>query len=191
MVQSAKQKGGAHVKRSRLSYDEWKCITAKKLSGRQVQSDFFTGYVGLMEIQQVSEAQKWKFYDNEFVVCDAGLKWLSILPKDDFYCITAMMNQDDEILVWYIDMIAAQGIDADGIPYFDDLYLDLVVCPNGEIMVDDMDELEDALCQADITQAQFDLAVHTADTLKNGLLKDIRLFQDYTIRCCEMITDKI
>lgn len=191
MVQSAKQKGVTHVKRSRLSYDEWKCITAKKLSGRQIQSDFFTGYVGLMEIQQVSEAQKWKFNDNEFVVCDAGLKWLSILPKDDFYCITAMMNQDNDILVWYIDMIAAQGIDADGIPYFDDLYLDLVVYPNGEILVDDMDELEEALCQADITQAQFDLAVHTADTLKNGLLKDIRLFQNYTIQCYEMTTNKI
>lgn len=106
------------MKRSRLSYDEWKCITAKRLSGRQVQSDFFTGYVGLMEIQQVSEAQKWKFNGNEFVVCDAGLKWLSILPKDDFYCITAMMNQDNNVLVWYIDMIAAQGTDADGIPFF-------------------------------------------------------------------------
>ena len=38
-----------------------------------------------------------------------------------------------------------QGIDADGIPYFDDLYLDLVVYPGGTIIVDDMDELEEAL----------------------------------------------
>ena len=39
------------MKRSRLSYDEWKCITAKALSGRQVHTDFFTGYIGLMDIQ--------------------------------------------------------------------------------------------------------------------------------------------
>ena len=38
-------------------------------------------------------------------------------------------------------MIAEQGSDADGVPYFLDLYLDLVVYPNGEIKVDDMDEL--------------------------------------------------
>ena len=57
---------------------------------------------------------------------------------DDFYCITAMMNSDNDIVVWYIDMIASQGLDTDGILYFDDLYLDLVVYPNGEIMVDDL-----------------------------------------------------
>ena len=44
-----------------------------------------------------------------------------------------MMNEEEEILLWYIDMIAAQGIDADGIPYFDDLYLDLVVYPDGTV----------------------------------------------------------
>lgn len=178
------------MKRCRLYYDEWKCITAKKLSGRQVRTDFFTGYIGLMEILQVSEAQKWKFNGNEFVVCDAGLKWLSILPKDDFWCVTAMMNQQNDILVWYIDMIAGQGIDADGKPYFDDLYLDLIVYPNGEIKVDDMDELEDALRQSDITQAQFDLALHTAEALKNGLLRDINLFKNYTKQCYDLIMDK-
>ena len=38
-----------------------------------------------------------------------------------------MMNQLNEIQVCYIDMIESQGIDEDGIPYFIDLYLDLVV----------------------------------------------------------------
>lgn len=176
------------MKRSRLSYDEWKCVTAKALSGRQVHTDFFTGYVGLMDIQQVSEAQTWKFHDETFVVCDQGMKWLSILPQDDFYCITAMMNSDNDIAVWYIDMIASQGLDTDGIPYFDDLYLDLVVYPNGEIMVDDLDELEEALRQSDITQAQFDLAMNTADALKSGLLKDINLFRQYTMKCYEIVS---
>lgn len=178
------------MKRCGLTYDEWKCITAKDLSGRQVRTDFFTGYVGLMEIRQVTEAQKWQFHGDEFVVCDVGFKWLSILPKDDFWCITAMMNQDNDVAVWYIDMIAGQGIDAQGNPYFDDLYLDLVVYPNGEIRVDDMDELEDALRQSDITQAQFDLALHTAETLKTGLLKDVNLFKNYTKQCYDLIIDK-
>lgn len=85
-------------------------------------------------------------------------------------------------------MIAAQGIDTDGIPYFDDLYLDLIVFPNGEIKVDDMDELEEALRQGDITQEQFDLAVRTADGLKNSLLGDIDSFKDYTGKCYDIAT---
>ena len=175
------------MKRSRLSYDEWKCIKSKKLKGKQVNSDFFKGYIGLIEIEEVSEKQIWNFNGEDIIVCDNGLKWLSILPRNDFYCITAMMNADNEILLWYIDMIVAQGIDADGVPYFDDLYLDLVVYPDGTIIVDDMDELETALETKDITQAQFNLAISTSNDLKTGLLNNIDTFIKYTLRCKEMV----
>ncbi|MBD5531318.1 MAG: DUF402 domain-containing protein [Lachnospiraceae bacterium] len=175
------------MKRCRLSYDEWKCILSKEMTGKRVVGDFFEGYIGLIDIRQVSEVQKWKLGGEEIVVCDGGIKWLSILPQNDFYCITAMMNEKSDILLWYIDMIAGQGTDTDGMPWFDDLYLDLVVYPNGEIKVDDMDELEEALRQKDITQEQFDLALHTADQLKKGLLKDIHSFKDYTYACYELL----
>ena len=175
------------MKRSRLSYDEWKCIKSKNLQGKQISTDFFKGYIGIIEIEEVSERQIWKFNGEDIIVCDNGLKWLSILPQNDFYCITTMMNADNEILLWYIDMIAAQGIDAEGIPYFDDLYLDLVVYPDGTIIVDDIDELEDALATKDITQAQFNLAISTSDKLKAGLLSNIDTFIEYTLRCKEMV----
>lgn len=175
------------MKRSRLSYDEWKCIEVKRLKGKQLDTDFFKGYIGLLEIEKVTEKQVWRFNGEDIVVCDDGLKWLSILPQKDFYCITAMMNANDDILVWYIDMIAEQGIDADGIPYFDDLHLDLVVYPNGMVKVDDMDELEDALLRNDITEEQFKLAINTSKKLQNGLLSDIKAFIDYTLRCKRVV----
>lgn len=175
------------MKRSRLSYDEWTCIKSKKLTGKQISTDFFEGYIGVLEIEEVSEKQIWKFNGEDIVVCDNGLKWVSILPRNDFYCITAMMNEENDILLWYIDMIAAQGMDADGIPYFDDLYLDLVVYPDGTIIIDDMDELEDALSKKDITQEQFDLAICTSDKLQVGLLSDIHSFMEYTLRCKKMV----
>ena len=36
---------------------------------------------------------------------------------------TAMMDENEKVLLWYIDMIAKQGIDVDGVPYFDDLII--------------------------------------------------------------------
>lgn len=175
------------MKRSRLSYDEWKCIKSKKLKGKQINDDFFNGYIGIIEIEEVSEKQIWTFDGEDITVCDKGLKWLSILPQNDFYCITAMLNKENHILLWYIDMIANQGIDPDGIPYFDDLYLDLVVYPNGTIKVDDMDELEEALAVNDITQEQFNLAIRTSNKLKAGLLSDVERFIEYTLKCYEMM----
>ena len=176
------------MKRSRLSYDEWKCILSKDLTGRSVSTDFFHGYIGLIQIKEVSEAQIWQFQGENITVCDKGLKWLSILPKEDFYCITAMMNEKNDILLWYIDMIAEQGIDSDGVPYFLDLYLDLVVYPDGIIVVDDMEELKDALLKGDITQEQFDLAINTKDKLMTGILSNIDSFIEYTQKCFKMIS---
>lgn len=161
--------------------------TAKVFHGCMVDSELVTGYIGLVEIQEVNETQVWKFNGEDIVVCDKGIKWLSILPQNDWYCITAMMNEKEEILLWYIDLIGAQGVDIDGVPYFDDLYLDLVVYPDGTIIVDDMDELEDALEKNDITQEQFKLAIETSDKLHKGILSDITNLNKYTKKCLEIV----
>ena len=179
------------MKRSRLSYDEWKCIRLRNMCGTFVDMEQFSGYIGLIDILEVSEKQIWKFNGEDIVVCDNGIKWLSILPKDDYYCITAMMNDEWEILLWYIDMIAEQGIDPDGVPYFNDLYLDLVVYPDGTVMVDDMDELEEALDRKDISQEQFDLAITTSEKLRKGMLNDISDFKAFTMECFEYFDERM
>ncbi len=109
------------------------------------------------------------------------------MPKNDYYCITVMMNDKCEIQVCYIDMIAEQGYDNDEVPYFYDLYLDLVVYPDGTIIEDDMDELQNALTTGDITQQQFDLALNTCNKLKNGLLCDIATFKTYILKMYDMV----
>lgn len=70
-----------------------------------------------------------------------------------------MMNEKDDIILWYIDMIAEQG----------------------------MDELEEALLRKDITKEQFNLAINTSNKLKNGLLSDIDSFIDFTLKCKEIV----
>ena len=78
----------------------------------------------------------------------------------------------DNIKVSYIDMIDAQGIDEDSTPYFFDCYLDLIIYPDGNIIVDDRDELDAALSGGDITEEQYNRALQTADKLQSGLLKN-------------------
>ncbi len=173
--------------RCRLTYDEWKCIIKKDRIGRVVESSDFSGYVGILNITEVSEPQIWSYNGEEVMVCDKNYQWLTIMPEDDYYCITVMMNEKREVQVCYIDMIAEQGYDKDGVPYFYDLYLDLVVYPDGTIIEDDMDELHNALTDGDITRQQFELALDTCNKLKNGLLSDIVAFMVYIQRMCDMV----
>lgn len=178
------------MKRSNFTYSEWKCILKKDLQIVKVDTEEFKGHIGRLEILEVSEPQVWKFHGEDITVCEKGLKWLSILPGEDYYCITAMLDAQEQVLLWYIDMIAGQGVE-DEVPYFDDLYLDLVVYPDGTVKVDDMDELEEALEQKDITDGQFYLAVETAKRLQEGLLSDMDRFQEFTRMCLELVKGNV
>ena len=60
------------------------------------------------------------------------------------FAITAMLDDQQKLVQYYIDVAKEYEIDERGLPYFDDLYLDVVLLPNGEIYVLDEDELEDA-----------------------------------------------
>lgn len=62
-----------------------------------------------------------------------------------------------------------------------------MVYPDGTIIVDDMDELEEALGKKEISQEQFELAIKTSQRLKEGLLSDIAAFVKYTQKCYEVI----
>lgn len=165
--------------RCRLTYDEWKCITDKKRIGKMLNTEEFIGYVGILSINEVSEPQIWKYNGEDLIVCNNNYQWLTIMPQNDYYCMTVMMNEKQEMQVCYIDMIDEQGYDEDGVPYFYDLYLDLVVYPDGTVIEDDMDELQDALQKEDITQHQYEQALATSDKLKNGLLNDIDVFKSF------------
>ena len=68
----------------------------------------------------------------------------------------------------------------DDIPFFYDLYLDLIVYPDGTILTDDMDELEEALNKGDISKQLFQCAIDTKEELENTLLSDIGSFERYT-----------
>jgi len=171
----------------RLTYDEWNCIISKNRVGRQVDMPQLKGYLGLLNIDAVSEQQIWKNKDKEVVVCDNGYHWLSIMPDNEFYCMTIMMDNKYHFKVCYIDMIDSQGYDEDEVPYFYDLYLDLIVYPDGNIIVDDLDELQEALKIGDITEIQYNKAIVTAQNLQNGLLSDIWKFQRYIQEMMELL----
>lgn len=175
------------MKRKRLSHDSWTCILSKDLHIEQVNTEFLKGQIALMEVRDITCPQTWRFRGEDIVVCDKGMKWLSILPQDDFYCITAMLDEKDEVILWYIDMIAAQGVDADGVPYFDDLYLDLVIYADGTVVVDDMDELEDALASGDITKEQFEFAIGACERLKVGMASDMTKLAELTYQCFKVV----
>ena len=60
------------------------------------------GYLGLLTINSVSDKQIWKYNNEDVVVCDDAYHWLTIMPSDEFYCITVMMDENYKMKVCYM-----------------------------------------------------------------------------------------
>ena len=81
---------------------------------------------------------------------DEGYYILEIIPKSENYTIRIFVNDKKEILEYYFDITYKNGLDEESnIPYYDDLYLDIIVKKN-KIEILDEDELQEALNNKEI-----------------------------------------
>ncbi len=86
-----------------------------------------------------------KEYDGkEICIASDGYMWVQYFINGKNFAITAMLDDRHNLVQYYIDVTKEYEIDDRGLPYFDDLYLDVVLLPSGKVYVLDEEELEDA-----------------------------------------------
>ncbi|MCL2773194.1 MAG: DUF402 domain-containing protein [Oscillospiraceae bacterium] len=88
--------------------------------------------------------------------------------------------------VWYVDVIENIEYDTDGVAVFVDKYLDVIFTPQGDMGIDDRDELDEALQSGDITKEQYEAALKECDLIIDELCSDAE-----KIRKTEVLCDKI
>lgn len=177
------------IKKDRFTCDNWTVITDKTYAQKEIQNKIFQGYVSLLDIKEVLEPQTWDFNGKKITVCDKGMKWVRILPMNADYTIMAIFNKVNKIQVCYIDIINGYGIDLDGIVYVNDMFLDLIVYPDGYIKVDDMDELVQALNEEVITEEMYNKALETCEILKDNIQNNRNGFNDYCINILNLMVE--
>lgn len=178
------------MKRKSFKQDEWKVITSKRYKQITMNDECFNGRVALLYIDEVTTPQIWHFNGEDIVVCANGMKWIQLLPIEGTYVITAMISCQNKIELWYVDMIGGYGLDSDNILYIDDLYLDLIVYPDGTIKVDDMDELVEAYENNVITTTLYQLALDTSEKIQSGILSDISELTKLCRQCWKKVEDE-
>jgi predicted RNA-binding protein associated with RNAse of E/G family len=76
-----------------------------------------------------------------------------------------MFDEKHEVVQLYFDICNGNMLSPSGMPYYDDLYLDVALLPTGEILLLDEDELKQALLDNEITKEQYELAASEATNL--------------------------
>ncbi len=109
--------------------------------------------------------------DNQKITyIDEGYYVIELTPIDEFYNIRFYVDPDKNIIEYYIDITLKNGIKYK-IPYYVDLYLDIVHYPKDDsVTFYDEDELLDALNNKIISKKDYDLAYKVG----HKLLKEIK-----------------
>ena len=98
------------------------------------------------------------------VIIDNNYRLLEFYDYSSKVKLSAFYNENCEIIEWYFDISNEIGKE-NGVPYEEDLYLDVVVKPDGEIILLDENELENALRTNEITKEEYEMAYSEANKL--------------------------
>lgn len=155
----------------------WSRLLKKEFRQMKITDKNFMGDVTLLTMQKVKEPLVFEYPDLTVCIVDNGYSWLQHFPENEHFSMTTVFNGNGEIVQWYIDICLRNG-NENGRPWMDDLYLDIVLLPNGEILQKDADELEAALSAGVISEELYQLAWKEANRINRLLENDQFLLID-------------
>ena len=141
-----------------------------------ISDDYFSGDIYFYKFIDVKDKI---LIPNGKCIMDNDYKWLEFYDYSSKVKLTAIYDENSEIIEWYFDIAREIGKD-NGIPYEDDLYLDVVVIPSGEIILLDEDELKEAFNKREMTKEEYENAYEEAKQLMNKLKNNKDKLKEYT-----------
>ena len=138
----------------------------------KIDEPFFKGYACFLKLKNVEKPLIVYNGNENICIKDNDFEWIEVYPTNENYAITIMYDNKGNLIEWYFDISKKIGIE-NGIPYEDDLYLDLVIMPNGERIVIDEEELLNAKENGDITQEDVKLAYAVLKKLDNKYVSNL------------------
>jgi predicted RNA-binding protein associated with RNAse of E/G family len=116
-------------------------------------------------------------------VCGKGMTWLQLIPDGKHHVITAKylpnkkvfqgVEYSNSIVLWYVDVIENIEYDMDGVAAFVDKYLDVYFTPQGDVVIDDRDELDAAYQSGELSKEQYEAALGECDLIIDELCTNV------------------
>lgn len=134
-------------------------------------------YLSIKRINEIDQPFIVNISGQSVVYIDKGYYIVEFTPLEQFYNARVFLDRNVEVLGYYFDISRGNGVE-ENIPYYDDLYLDIIHCPadNGFTVIDDEDELLKALNTGKITMEEFDLANEVCSRLFEEILANKNIF---------------
>lgn len=148
----------------------------------RMDTDDFHGLVSVIELKG-GDYFFWEMPKaGKTPVCGKGMLWLQLIPDGQYRAITAKFLPANKIVqgvkysksisLWYVDVIDGWGYDEDQVAYFTDQYLDVVFDVEGDVIIEDRDELNAAYESGELSEEQYQRAIAEGDRIVSDLCSD-------------------
>lgn len=155
-------------------------------------------YHGLVSLIMLTDGEYyyWDFPKaDRTAVCGKGMVWLQLIPDNCKRLITAMYLPQNKVVkgklypyslsAIYVDVAERFEYDPDGVAVYIDKYLDVKLTPQGDVLIDDRDELDEALKNKELTEEQYKEALTECDLIIDQMGTDIEKTEK---QCCEILS---
>lgn len=179
------------MKRKRLTRDQQWFFQSFPYYQMRIENHLFTGLVSLIRLTD-GEYRYWE-YDRagKVAVAGEGMVWLQMIPDHGSRAITAMFLPDKRVSAWYVDVIEEATYDADGVAVFVDKYLDVLFTPQGDVIIDDRDELDAAFRSGELTEEQYEAALREGEAIVDELCSDIPATEEWCRDILALVEEKV
>lgn len=163
------------MKRKRFDYRNWHRATSGEQTTLQLPGGLLVDY----RAGEVTKPLRVPFRGRELLILETGYRWVHFSPTGQKHALTVQLDGAGVPQQLYVDIGEGTGVGEDGLPYIDDLYLDVIalceVQPGGtwhvtETEIIDGDELEDALQRGAVSLQQAEGAWQAAREVEAALL---------------------
>lgn len=178
------------MKRKRLDRDAWGFQYFPYYQMR-VKTEHFKGLVALISLTS-GEPQYWDYPKaGKTKICGEGMTWLQMIPDGREHMVTVMYLPDGRVSTWYVDMLEAVEYDRDGIAVYVDKYLDVIFTPQGDVLVDDRDELDAAYTSGELSKEQYESALAEGEAVLKEYCTDFEQTERYSNEVLAEVKKKI
>ncbi|MET1247304.1 DUF402 domain-containing protein [Sporolactobacillus sp. STCC-11] len=161
------------MKRKYADRRGWRRIISSRIRKKYFMWPSFHGEAVLIQFNDIKAPLSVVYGGVRTKTVDRNYTWLQLFPAHTpQFVLTAMFNANGRLVQCYFDVIHQVGHDELGTPWFDDLYLDLILFPNHRLYLVDEDELTEALDNGIITTEMYEKAWQTAQGLMRSIKKN-------------------
>ena len=153
------------MKTKNMKRTAWKRLLEKTYTVRDCAPWGYPGRESVLKIHKVTAPLWVKEGYGEICIADAGHTWVQVACHGQPYWLTAMFDREDRFLQIYFDMAFPPCFDDPDDPWFTDLYLDVVLTSDRQLVVMDREELDGALESGEIDSETHAFALSACEKL--------------------------